>query len=101
MHSNRQKKSRTPARSRPPSSLPMWTTHFALDGADALLCPPKSWTLEVSSNGPRAFNSNDNHLPTAPLNSLSRPSPHPNPAPVSGSDRSLPPLLLLPPLLPP
>ncbi|CAL9755711.1 unnamed protein product [Musa acuminata subsp. burmannicoides] len=61
MHSNRQKKSRTPARSRPSFSLRMWTTHFALDAADALLC-------RLSSNGPRAFNSNDNHLPSGALN---------------------------------
>ncbi|CAL9152381.1 unnamed protein product [Musa hybrid cultivar] len=60
MHSNRQKKSRTPVRSRPSFSLRMWTTHFALDGADALLC-------RLSSNGPRAFNSNDNHLPSGAL----------------------------------
>ncbi|THU72330.1 hypothetical protein C4D60_Mb04t10960 [Musa balbisiana] len=59
MHSNRQK-SRTPARSRPSFSLRMWATHFALDGADALLC-------RLSSNGPRAFNSNDNHLPSGAL----------------------------------
>ncbi|CAL9073592.1 unnamed protein product [Musa acuminata var. zebrina] len=73
MHSNRQKKSRTPARSRPSFSLWMWTTHFALDGADALLC-------RLSSNGSRGFNSNDNHLRSGALNfpfaALTSPQPH-------------------------
>ncbi|CAL9161562.1 unnamed protein product [Musa hybrid cultivar] len=73
MHSNRQKKSRTPARSKPSFSLRMWTTHFALDGADALLC-------RLSSNGSRGFNSNDNHLRSGALNfpfaALTSPQPH-------------------------